>query len=182
MKAQLTPQQKKAYEYQKEHFNPSEYPHAFRRKWPLKKSRGHRQYRHKVQQTLDRITLSQSNGVLEEAEVWGIRYRPAKKWPVLTMAEWLDSKNQRRVQGVGRKSFLGEHGVSDGQDRIVHLLDSLPRYPTRFAMDLAKVLESRMNRSERPEWMSPTWLWKFLLLQPKWAPRVRAWIQKMKED
>jgi len=96
----LTPQQKKALAYRKDHPLQAENPHAFRHHWPRQKATANQAYRHRVRQM-----LGEYRGEIEEGHdrsagerVRSVRRRLKRKWGALTLRETIERRKSQRVQ------------------------------------------------------------------------------------
>jgi hypothetical protein len=67
-----TPQKKKQLDYEKAHFSPSEYPHAFRIGWPRKKAAMNQKYRREADQLLSQISIEPAEMIEQEIEKQGL--------------------------------------------------------------------------------------------------------------
>ncbi len=183
MKRPLTPQEKKAYAYQKEHFVAAEYPHLFRRSWPLKKARSKRAYRRKVKQSLEAFLTQDVDELEAQSRVSEIRKKMPRKWPVLTLRGWLDVRRGQRTHRFARHLFRLSYYAEAHQSRFSSLLASLPKTSEFYGPYLAETLGELLQRPTRPvlrpinnlNWRR-VWLHDFLRDEPEWEARLQEWI------
>jgi hypothetical protein len=188
MKRPLTPQEKKAFAYTKDHFDPSAYPHAFRRKWPKKKARAQRRYRRQVKQVLDSSAARNTDGWEEQTRVAEIRKKKPSKWKVLSLEDWLGSRRWRRAGGAARRLYDRLYDSDKHRERYRAFLATLPKNPDVFGPELADVFELMMMSPipipllRRGIYMSPhrhVWLENFFQDEPDWKLRLSKWMDEM---
>jgi len=140
MRRQLTTQEKKAYAYQREHFDTAEYPHLFRRSWPKKKARAQRAYRRKVKQSLETFLTQDIDKLEVQSRLSQIQKEMPEKWLVLTLRAWLDVRRGQRTHRLARHLFRIRYNAEAHQSRFSSLLASLPKTSEFYGPYLAEML------------------------------------------
>lgn len=169
MKRRLTPQEKKAYAYQKEHFDTAEYPHAFRRSWPKKKAQAKRAYRHKVKQSLDSAVTQYTDDIDAQTRVTEIARKNVRKWPTLTLRGWLEERQSRRAFKFARDLLSESYDTEKHREHFLNLLSTLPTTSQFYGPALARGLALLLQGA---------WLRDFLCAEPEWEARLRDWIDE----
>lgn len=83
---------------EKDHRYPSEYPHAFRRQWPAKKARRHRQERHHARMMLQHADDPSIN---EDLLIEPVHRGHLRKWAAIPLREWIAERLEGRVGRYG---------------------------------------------------------------------------------
>jgi hypothetical protein len=158
----------------------SEYPHAFRRKWPAKKARANREVRHVVRQVLN------SPGGLpapEAAENSGsLRRREVKKWPgsSVTRRELVSGKERRRLRRVGWNYFKEPYRSRNHRERFVEFLRDIVADRSPDVATRAAVVADWMNPAAPPLGVATIakWLERFFRDEPSWRSRLVEWVER----
>ncbi|HEV2238105.1 MAG TPA: hypothetical protein VGR57_15700 [Ktedonobacterales bacterium] len=192
----LSPQQKKALAYRKDHPLQAENPHAFRHHWPRQRAAINQAYRHRVRQL-----LGEYRGVpVEErddsagARVRSVRRRSKRKWGAVPLRAAIQQRQRRQVYGAARQYFGHPYIAARDHQRFSAYLAALtagatarqPGLARRFAdlLDAARQANPDMTRYRTGTMPSqyPAWLRAFLRDEPAWEPRLRAWIARVLGD
>ncbi len=191
MSTRKPPAEKKALAYQKDHIVDAEYPHAFRRKWPVKKARANRAFRRRAHQLLnevDSVTLDQDDS--GEVRLETVRRREVRKWgSAIPLGARVEERKRLRVMRTAHNYFKTPYAGNLHRERFTAFLASLVEGRTENSRELALFLNDLLDAPEsaaRPSYpcgASPSqrqWLSAFLSESPEWESRLRAWIRQFK--
>jgi len=79
------PQEKKRLSYERDYRNVSEYPHAFRRKWPRNKARANRAFRRAEKQFIE---------LDDDTRLADLRREVLLKWEPIVLREWVERRRR----------------------------------------------------------------------------------------
>jgi hypothetical protein len=110
-KERKSPPEKKQLEYTRDHFTFAEYPHAFRKQWPLKKALVNRKFRRKSDELLAQAKCGMSSDEAERAsrDVTSAQINKSVtrqrliKSGTVTVGERVERKLQKRKEAAGRR-------------------------------------------------------------------------------
>lgn len=107
-----SPQEKKDLELKKDHFTFAEYPHGFRKAWPLKKALANREFRRKSDELLSqtKLGISWEEADLVAGEITASHVRNSvirkrlRKSGTVSVGEKIRIKVEKRTATVGRRA------------------------------------------------------------------------------
>lgn len=190
MPTRKSPAEKKVLAYQKDHIVNAEYPHAFRRQWPVKKARANRAFRRQAHQLLNEVdsaTLDQDDS--GEVQLETVRRRVVRKWgSPAPLGAWVEERKRLRVVRTAHNFFKTPYASHQHRERFTAFLATLVEGRAGNSRELAVFLNDLLDApesAERPPYpygASPgqrQWLTAFLYDSPEWEPRLRAWIRQL---
>ncbi len=184
-----SPAEKKALDYRKNRTVHAEYPHAFRKQWPRKKARSHRKYRRQSHQSLFAVIPRRMIAdEIDDVQQVPVQRDRVKKWTyrgmsTLSLRELVLYRLQRRAE-VTLASFFKEPYTPDRhREKFSHFLASITSSHSLQVRIMAELLGRlldapmmvKMGRFQRLQ-RRCAWLDRFLIDEPAWEPRLRAWI------
>ena len=106
-----SPQKKKNLELKKDRYTFAEYPHGFRKAWPLKKALANREYRRKADELLSQAKTGMSSedvdpvaGGLTAAQIRNsVSRKRLRKWGTVSAGEKIRMTLEKRTERVGRR-------------------------------------------------------------------------------
>jgi hypothetical protein len=168
MSKERSPQDKKELAKEKDHFSPSEYPHAFRRQWPQKKARVERAFRHKAKQTLQEITAYNEEDAPQFTKREGL-----KKWGTITLAERIEGTLYKRTQHIAWNYFKmpWTYQSSVHRERFKAFLISVMQGRSETSVKIAHFFEELLQ-------IHQAWFQAFFQEEPTMEHSLRAWINE----
>ena len=190
MRQKRTPQAKKELDYEKQHFSPGEYPHAFRRNWPRKKARVNREYRRKADELLSKISIEPAVTVEEQIDDGGLtrnRFRKSvlkkrvRKWGVATLKERVDSRLETRASQIGRQYFKDAYCREKHLVGFIRFLQSNVITSSKLALSYASFFDEVLDTSHRRYITQYRWLQCFFKDAPGWERTLRRWLATVEQ-
>ena len=114
MRSKKTPSEKKRLSLQKDHPVQAQYPHGFRKSWPLKERTAQRTFRRQIKQTLAEALGTVDPDADTDIDVDGINRKIVRKWPTKPLKAVIESKKARKITSYRRKKnaqLLGKLGA-----------------------------------------------------------------------
>ena len=121
-----TPQEKKQLHYDKDHVvSGGEAPHAFRRKWPKKKTRANRDYRRRADQLTKAAEKEvQADGVENQESIAtreqirkSVGRKPLVKWGVRTIRDEVEASLENRMEKESQLKKRKKETQKEPKDR-----------------------------------------------------------------
>lgn len=191
-----TPRADKQLDYTRQRRSRSEYPHAFRRKWPRKKARAEQAFRRTQRQALEGIPHRVEEEHLDEAQdrFIAVHRQPVRNWGASPLGEVVRVGLEQRFGRTCWNLFKEKYRSEQHRSQFVAYLGALTssRRRTYASQQLARVFATwtypealerdRVSPTESPPWtpaFPDEWLRAFFHDEPAWEPRLRAWIDAM---
>jgi hypothetical protein len=106
MKRRRTPPEKKALSYVRDRISHgAKARHTFRKAWPRKKAAAQRGYRRRLLAEADALVRGSDPEATTTAPQ--VRRRYVRKWPAPTLLEWIQDRQQKRLEAHGAKARRG---------------------------------------------------------------------------
>jgi hypothetical protein len=182
------PTDKKQIAYKKDHIYHAEYPHAFRKTWPLVKALSKREERHKVREKLTLLLDSDDDDQADFAQKPVRRKGVRKIASVVPLGESVQRRLRKRGEWFGWNLLKAPYSTDEHRDRFIALLESVMRMdgesPRGFARIIGPVLlpepvHDQWGRIRKPSPHLQAWLRTFFADAPEWEPRLRAWVENV---
>ena len=81
----------------------AQYPHGFRKSWPLKERTAQRSFRRQIKQTLTEALGTDDPDTDTDIDVDGIKRKIVRKWPAKPLKAVIESKKSQKITGYRRK-------------------------------------------------------------------------------
>ncbi|MGN6759086.1 MAG: hypothetical protein ACTHMJ_22175 [Thermomicrobiales bacterium] len=185
MKNHLTPGQKKALSYRKDHRNGAEYPYGFRHSWPLKKAHANRKYRRQVRQHVSQARQSRFADNHDDLTPLPVRRDSVKKRGAIPLENWIHDGLMFRIQRIARVHFRYPCDGGVASERFIRFLTTLVQGRTEQSRQLALYFNELLDPPELPvetDYVhSPSrarrdWLKAFFNDEPDCEHLLRNWI------
>lgn len=184
-----TPQEKKEFEYTKDHVTIASLVHGTRKTWPRKEARATRTHRRRIRQILTSFQASHDEDVPDQFDPKSVRRKQVYKWGVIPLAEALNHRRDQRLAGTVRSFLLGNYDTAYAREHFVAFLSSQVGGRTEHPKELALYLQELMDIPQKYIWgveqlwwgRKHRWICAFFLDEPEWEARVRAWISSFNE-
>jgi hypothetical protein len=195
VKNRKSPQQKKALAYKRDRRITAEYPHAFRRYWPLKKARANRKYRRQVALVLDDVKEQVKLGDDEQFHVQSmpVHRNKVQKWePDYTLRQWVDSRLERRIERIAWNFFKQPYESALHRERFVNFISAVTQGRSissrKLAVHFGELLQPPEVEGYLEQWPMNNrkkriclWLQAFFRDEPEWEGHLRNWVKSFSQ-